>query len=94
MQDATTASGRSRRPNDPNADGVRNAPGLESGRQDGEDATIGTICRREFWPESGESVRRWGSHRNPCHGEAVYDGMFSTPKTAAGVRQIPLSEAH
>jgi integrase len=25
--------------------------------------------------------------------EAVYDGMFSTPKTAAGVRQIPLSEA-
>lgn len=25
--------------------------------------------------------------------EAVYDGRFSTPKTAAGVRQIPLSEA-
>jgi integrase len=25
--------------------------------------------------------------------EAVYDGTFSTPKTAAGVRQIPLSEA-
>jgi integrase len=25
--------------------------------------------------------------------EAVYDGKFSTPKTAAGVRQIPLSEA-
>ena len=25
--------------------------------------------------------------------EAVYDGMFSTPKTAAGVRQIPSSEA-
>lgn len=24
---------------------------------------------------------------------AVYDGMFSTPKTAAGVRPIPLSEA-
>jgi integrase len=25
--------------------------------------------------------------------EAVYDGKFGTPKTAAGVRQIPLSEA-
>jgi integrase len=25
--------------------------------------------------------------------EAVYDGKFSTPKTTAGVRQIPLSEA-
>ena len=25
--------------------------------------------------------------------EAVYEGTFSTPKTAAGVRQIPLSEA-
>jgi integrase len=25
--------------------------------------------------------------------EAVYDGSFSTPKTAAGVRQIPLSDA-
>jgi integrase len=25
--------------------------------------------------------------------EAVYDGTFSTPKTAAGVRQIPLSDA-
>jgi integrase len=25
--------------------------------------------------------------------EAVYDGTFSTPKTAGGVRQIPLSEA-
>jgi integrase len=25
--------------------------------------------------------------------EAVYEGKFSTPKTAAGVRQIPLSEA-
>ena len=25
--------------------------------------------------------------------EAVYDGTFSTPKTAAGARQIPLSEA-
>jgi integrase len=25
--------------------------------------------------------------------EAVYDGTFSTPKTAAGVRQVPLSEA-
>lgn len=25
--------------------------------------------------------------------EAVYDGTFSMPKTAAGVRQIPLSEA-
>jgi len=25
--------------------------------------------------------------------EAVYDGKFSTPKTAAGVRQIPLSDA-
>jgi integrase len=25
--------------------------------------------------------------------EAVYEGMFSTPKTAAGVRQIPLSDA-
>ena len=24
--------------------------------------------------------------------EAVYEGTFSTPKTAAGVRQIPLSE--
>jgi hypothetical protein len=25
--------------------------------------------------------------------EAVYDGRFGTPKTVAGVRQIPLSEA-
>lgn len=25
--------------------------------------------------------------------EAVYDGTFSTPKTAAGIRQIPLSDA-
>ena len=31
--------------------------------------------------------------QSPVVREAVYDGTFSTPKTAAGVRQIPLSDA-
>ena len=32
------------------------------------------------------------AHVSPCD-EAVYDGTFGTPKTEAGLRQIPLSDA-